>query len=55
MSELIDEAKKLVETDPLVKSGYMKPEFHTWYGAAALTELQVTQKKIQKRRSLNNS
>ena len=31
----IDEARKLVETDPVVRNGGMVPEFHEWYGTAA--------------------
>ena len=32
----IDEVKKLVETDPVVAKGEMVPEFHKYYGSAAL-------------------
>ena len=31
----IDEARKLVESDPVVRNGEMVPEFHEWYGTAA--------------------
>ena len=33
----IEEAKKLVATDPVVVKGEMVPEFHKYYGSAALT------------------
>jgi uncharacterized protein YciI len=32
----IDEARQLVATDPVVASGEMVPEFHKYYGTAAL-------------------
>jgi len=44
----IDEAKKLLETDPAIKAGYLKPELYSWYGSAALQEVSVIHEKIQK-------
>ena len=32
----VDEARKLVATDPVVMKGEMTPEFHKYYGSAAL-------------------
>ncbi|WP_202842233.1 YciI family protein [Luteimonas saliphila] len=32
----LDEAKALAETDPVVVEGEMVPEYHAWYGSAAL-------------------
>ncbi len=32
----IDAARALAETDPVVVKGEMVPEFHEWYGAAAM-------------------
>jgi len=33
--DTIDEARRLVATDPVVSKGEMVPEFHEWYGSAA--------------------
>lgn len=46
----VDEAKKLVETDPAVKAGLYEVEYHPWYGSAALPEILPVQKKIQKKK-----
>ncbi len=35
----IDEARKLTETDPTIKSGVLIGEFHKWYGSAAMMEI----------------
>lgn len=32
----LDEAKALAESDPVVVEGEMVPEYHAWYGSAAL-------------------
>ena len=32
----IEEARALADTDPVVVKGEMVPEFHEWYGAAAM-------------------
>src|SRR5438094_663802 len=37
--ETIDEARKLTETDPVIKSGLMVTEFHKLYCSAALMEV----------------
>lgn len=44
--ESIDEAKKLTETDPVIKSGLMVAEFHKLYCSAALMEVANTHKKL---------
>lgn len=44
----VEEAKKLVATDPVVINGEMTPEFHKYYGSAALMLVNETHKKIQK-------
>jgi uncharacterized protein YciI len=44
----IDEAKKLTETDPAIKSGIFEFELYLWYGSAALPELSNIHMKIQK-------
>ena len=45
----IEEAKKLVATDPVVASGEMVPEFHKYYGSAALMLVDDAHKKVQKK------
>ena len=35
----VDEAKKLTETDPSIRSGVFIGEFHKWYGSAAMLEI----------------
>ncbi|MGH9818702.1 MAG: YciI family protein [Pyrinomonadaceae bacterium] len=42
----IEEAKKLTETDPVIKSGLMIPEFHKLYCSAALMEVNGIHQKI---------
>lgn len=44
--ETIEDAKKLTETDPVVKSGLMVPEFHKLYCSAALMEVNGIHQKI---------
>lgn len=45
----IDEAKTLVATDPVIKSGEMIAEFHKYYGSAALMQVnQIHQTIAQK-------
>jgi len=45
----IDEAKKLVETDPTVRSGVFIAELTQWYGTAALVAIPELHKRIQKK------
>jgi uncharacterized protein YciI len=45
----VDEAKKLVETDPVIKEGEMVAEYHTYYGSAALMQVNDTHRKVQKK------
>ena len=45
----IEEARKLVETDPAIKGGLFVVEFHSWYASAAILELSQIHKKIQKK------
>ena len=42
----IDEAKRLVATDPVVMKGEMTPEFHKYYGSAALMLVVEDHKKV---------
>ena len=46
--ETIEEAKKLTETDPLIKSGGLIMELHPWYGSAATQQIGKIHKTIQK-------
>ncbi|MGQ0540968.1 MAG: YciI family protein [Blastocatellia bacterium] len=42
----IEEAKKLVATDPVIIKGEMIAEYHKWYGSAALMMINETHEKI---------
>ncbi len=44
----VEEAKKLMETDPAIKAGSLVMELHPWYGSAALPLLAPLHKKVQK-------
>jgi len=44
----IDEARKLVATDPAVKAGLFDMELHPWYGSASLMEVGNLHIKGQK-------
>ena len=46
--ETIDEAKKLVATDPVIINGEMVAEYHEHYGSGALMLLNDLHKKIAK-------
>jgi len=45
----IAEAEALVATDPVVQRGEMVPEFHKYYGTAALRFVAETHKKLSKK------
>lgn len=45
----IDEARKMVATDPVVVNGEMVAEFHRYYGSAALMLVNDAHKKIAKK------
>jgi uncharacterized protein YciI len=45
----VDEAEKLVVTDPAVASGILAAEYFSWYASAALPVHKKYHKKIQKR------
>lgn len=45
----IDEARKLTETDPVIKEGEMVAEYHTYYGSSALMQVNETHRKVQKK------
>jgi len=42
----IEEARKLVATDPVVVKGEMTPEFHKYYGSAALMLVREVHDKL---------
>ncbi|MBX7060506.1 MAG: YciI family protein [Pyrinomonadaceae bacterium] len=44
----VEEAEKLVATDPVIKSGMMTAELTLWYGSAALMATADIHKRIQK-------
>lgn len=44
----IEDAKKLVKTDPAVKAGIFIYDLLPWYGSAALTEVKGLHEKVQK-------
>jgi len=46
--ESIDEAKKLLQTDPAIKNGLLDYEIFSWYGSAALPEYLPFSDKIWK-------
>lgn len=46
----IDAAKRAVAADPVVAKGEMIPEFHRYYGSAALMQVREIHEKIAKKR-----
>lgn len=42
----VDEARKLTQTDPAIRSGALSMELHPWYGSAALGELRGIHERI---------
>ncbi|MFO1303161.1 MAG: YciI family protein [Burkholderiales bacterium] len=46
----IEEAKKLVATDPVVVKGEMVPELHKWYGTSAMMLIPELHEKVAKKR-----
>ncbi|VXC76281.1 YciI family protein [Massilia sp. 9I] len=45
----IEEAKRYVDTDPVISSGLMEAEYHKLYGSAALMMLNDIHSKIEKK------
>lgn len=45
----VEEAQKLVETDPVIKSGMMIAELTPWYGSAATVLINENHKKVAKK------
>jgi len=46
--ETVEEAEKLVKTDPAVAAGIFTPEFTPYYGSAALMQVNEVHKRIAK-------
>jgi len=46
----IDEARRLVATDPVIVQGEMVPEYHTYYGSAALMLVRDAHDRVAKQR-----
>jgi len=44
----IEEAKKLTETDPVIKEGVLFMKLRPWYGSASLIEIRRLHKRISK-------
>ncbi|MDO1501259.1 YciI family protein [Winogradskyella maritima] len=44
----IEEAEKLMQTDPAIKAKYLKPDLYQWYGSAALPEYLPASDKVWK-------
>jgi len=44
----IEEAEELTNSDPAIKSGYLRMELHQWYGSAALMGVNDVHTKIAK-------
>lgn len=49
----MEEAQKLTESDPAIKSGRLIMELHPWYGSAALIESAKVHKAVQKKNITN--
>lgn len=45
----IDEAKRLVDTDPVIISGLMEAEYHKFYASAGVMMVNEVHNKIQKK------
>lgn len=47
--ETVEEARKLTESDPLIKSGGLEMELHPWYGSAYLIEAVKMHDRVAKK------
>lgn len=47
----VEDAEKLVELDPAVKSGVFVPDLTPWYGSAAMLTVTETHQRLQKPKS----
>ena len=48
-AEIVEEARKLTESDPAVQRGTLQFELRPWYGSAALMEVSRIHKTIEKK------
>ena len=46
--ENVEEAEELTATDPAIISGRLVMEMHPWYGSAAVKQISIIHKRIQK-------
>lgn len=44
--EDVDEARRLTETDPVIRNGEMVAEYHSWYGSAATMMVAELHEKL---------
>lgn len=44
----VEEARELTETDPAIEAGRLEMELHSWYGSAALMEVNNIHSRISK-------
>jgi uncharacterized protein YciI len=45
----VDEARRLTETDPVIRNGEMVAEYHSWYGSAATMMVAELHEKLTPR------
>ncbi len=45
----VDEARRLAETDPVIRNGEMIAEYHKYYGSAALMQVNDTHARIARK------
>lgn len=45
----VEEARALTETDPAIQKGSLEMELHTWYGSAAMNEINSIHSRIMAR------
>ena len=45
----VEEARALTETDPAIQKGSLEMELHTWYGSAAMNEINSIHSRIMGR------
>ena len=47
--KMVEEAQRMLETDPAIKAGSLAVEYHPWYGSAAMMKITEIQAKITKK------
>ncbi len=47
--KMVEEAQKMLDTDPAIKAGSLAVEYHPWYGSAAMMKIAEIQAKITKK------